>query len=150
MSGTQNYSFQVGRDISVVLVAPNGTQCDLTGVTDVKWTARYAKVMHEPINTPTQERHLPTGHDFVLTLDRRSNANDVLFNQIEAGYWAGGYPNGTQNGGQIFVYTTEMDGSTTTEMGTNVSLSMPDRGNAKQTSAIQQTIEGFASTKVTL
>ncbi len=151
MSGTLNNStFNVGRDVSVVLVAPNGTRIDLTGNIEVTWKAIAETVTHEPLNQPTRRRYLPGGHEFSLTLDRRGPSNEAFFNQVESGYWAGGYPNGSQDGGQIFVYTSEVDGSTTTEMGTNVSLFMADRTTASQKSAIKQTIEGFASTKVTM
>lgn len=145
-----NATFNVGRDVAVVLIPAEGPRIDLTGNIEVTWKAIAEAVTHEPLNAPPRRRYLPGGHEFTLTLERRGPANEELFNQIEAQYWAGGYPNGTQDGGIIYVYTTEADGSTTKEMGTNVSLFMPDRTTATQKSAIKQTIEGFASTKVTM
>jgi len=149
MSGTTTgpiTTFGVGRDISVVVISPIGVRLDLTGQIEINWRARYERVTHEPINSPTRERFLPNGHDWSMSLERRGPANEALFSAIEAGYWAGGYPNGTQDGGSIYVYVSEVNGSTTIYQGTNVSMSMPDRLTASQKTAIKQTIEGFAST----
>ena len=141
-----NTTFGVGRDISVIVITPTGVQLDLTGQISFMHKPNYHTVNHTPLNTPPQRRYLPNGHDFTLTLERRGPANEALFSSIELGYWAGGYPNGTQVGGIIYVYEYEVDGSVTSWMGTNVSLGMNERMNAKQSSAISQTIEGFAST----
>lgn len=148
MSGTtqQNASFQVGRDVQVVLVASDGTRLDLSGQIEVNWRGLYNTVTHEPLNSPTRRRYLPMGHEFTLTLERRGGANEVLFAAIEQGYWAGGYPNGTQDGGTIYVYVNELDGSVSSYMGTNVALQMTDHMRADQKSALRQTVDGFAST----
>jgi hypothetical protein len=88
---------------------------------------------------------LPSGHELTITLERRGPINETLFSLIETGYWLGGYPNGTQDGGSIYVYEAEVNGSTTVWLGTNVSLGMNDRMRAEQRTAVRQTIEGFAS-----
>lgn len=141
-----NSTFGVGRDVTAVVIAPNGTRIDLTGQIEINWRAQYETVTHEPINQPTRRRYLPNGHEFTLTLERRGPANELLFSQIEQGYWQGGYPNGSSDGGSIYLYVSEVDGSVTTYQGSNVSLMMGDRVRASQRSAISQTIEGFAST----
>jgi hypothetical protein len=141
-----NQIFAVGRDISVVVITPLGVRLDLTGMIEIHHRPIYHTVTHEPLNAPTRRRYLPTGHEFTLTLERKGNTNEALFSLIELGYWIGGYPNGTQDGGTIFVYEYEVSGGTTTHMGTNVSLGMNDRMRAEQKTAVRQTIEGFAST----
>jgi hypothetical protein len=150
MSGTvntaQNQSFSVGRDISVVVITATGIRLDLTGQIEINHRPIYHNITHEPLNSPTRRRYLPSGHEFTLTLERRGPANEALFSLIEQGYWAGGYPNGTQDGGLIYIYEYELDGSVTTHVGTNVSMAMNDRMRAQQRSAVSQTIEGFAST----
>ncbi len=143
---TKNATFGVGRDISAVVISSNGTRLDLTGEIEINWRALYETVTHEPIDSPTRRRYLPMGHEFTLSLERRGPANEQLFSQIEQGYWQGGYPNGTQDGGTIYLYVSEVDGSVTTYQGTNVSLMMNERMRASQRTAITQTIEGFAST----
>ncbi len=145
-----NQTFGVGRDISVVLISAQGIRLDLTGQIEINHRPLYHTVTHEPLNTPTRRRYLPTGHEFTLTLERRGPANEQLFSDIEQGYWAGGYPNGTQDGGTIYVYEYEVNGSVTIWMGTNVSLGMNERMRASQRTAITQAIEGFASTWVAM
>ena len=140
-----NSTFNVGRDVTAVIVASDGTRIDLIGEIEINWRALHETVTHEPINAPPHRRFLPMGHEFTLTLERRGPANEALFSQIEAGYWAGGYPNGTQDGGSIFVYVNEVDGSTTQYQGVNVALFMPERMRARQKTAVAQVIEGFAS-----
>ena len=98
-----NQTFGVGRDVTAVVIAPNGTRIDLTGQIEIQWRGLYETVTHEPINSPTRRRYLPMGHEFTLTLERRGPANESLFSLIEQGYWAGGYPNGTQDGVGISV-----------------------------------------------
>lgn len=142
----QNYTFNVGRDVAVVVIAPDGTQLDLIGQIEINWRGLYETVTHEPINSPPLRRFLPMGHEFTLTLERRGPDNEALFSQIEQGYWAGGYPNGTQNAGTIYIYVDEADGGTTTYQGNQVSLMMSERMRARQRTAVGQTIEGFAST----
>jgi hypothetical protein len=141
-----NQTFGVGRDISLVVITSLGVRLDLTGQVEFNHRPIYHAITHEPLNTPTRRRYLPSGHEFTITLERRGPANETLFSQIELGYWAGGYPNGTQDGGTLYVYENEVNGGVSIWLGTNVSLGMNDRMRAQQRSAIHQTIEGFAST----
>ena len=145
MSGATS-TFSVGRDVSVVVVTAQGQRLDLTGQIEITHRPIYHNVTHEPLNTPTRRRYLPSGHEFTMSLERRGPANEQFFSDVEAGYWAGGYPNGTQDAGTIYVFEYETDGSITTWQGTNVSIAMNERMRASQKSAITQTVEGFAST----
>jgi hypothetical protein len=147
MSGSvQANTFSVGRDVSVIVISALGVRLDLTG--QIEFTRRpiWHRVRHEPLNQPPQERQLPGGHEFSISLERKGPENEQLFSLIEQGYWAGGYPNGTQAGGTVFVYEYEPDGSVSAWMGSNVSLGLNEAMRAEQKSAIRQTIEGFAST----
>lgn len=146
MSGSQSQTFNVGRDVTAVLIAANGTRVDLVGNTEITRRPIYHNITHEPVNAPPIRRYLPAGHELTFTFERRGPDNEELFSAIEQGYWAGGYPNGATNGGSLFIYVYEPDGSTTTWQGTNVSLGMNEAMRAQQRSAIPQTIEGFAST----
>ncbi len=145
MSGTQR-TFSVGRDITAVAISPTGTKIDLSGMTEFAWKRNNTVVSHQPLNSPPQKRALPDGHDLTFSLDRMSGINDVLFSGIEQGFWAGGYPNGTSTGGQLYVYVSETDGSTSTYEGTGVTFWMEDGLGGTQKDAVKQKIMGFAST----
>ncbi len=139
-------TFNVGRDVTVVAISATGARLDLTGLTKFSVKNNVAKVTSVPLNTVPLMRALPEGHDISFDIDRKSAANDALFSQIEQGYWAGGYPNGTTGGGTLWVYITETDGSTSTFQGTGVVLWAEQEVEASQKEALKQTIGGFAST----
>jgi hypothetical protein len=142
MSGT----FSVGFDSSWVVIAPNGTRLDLTGLVDVKWTRRYKTVPHDPLTGPPQERSLPAGHELMLTAERTNAALEQLASQIEQGWWASGSADsGTSTNGSAFLYFNNPDGSQTTHQFSGASLSFPDGGNYVTEGAVKQTIRIFAS-----
>lgn len=138
-------TFSVGRDAQVVLIAPNGTRVDLTGITDYRWTPQYKDVNSSPMNGPTIRRSLPDGHNLVFSIDRNGSANEALFSQIEAGWWStGSADNGTSATGSAFIYISEPDGSTTTHQFTGVSLKLQAGGDFRSEQAVKQTIDGHA------
>ena len=144
MSGSSN--FNVGRDVSVVVITSTGARLDLTGMIEFAWKPKQNMITHEPLSVPPQMRALPAGHDLTMTIERLNGANEALFSQIEQGYWAGGYPNGTTGGGTLYYYIKETTGAQSTTEFSNVSLWMTDGGTSSAKSALKQTINGFGST----
>ena len=102
-----NSTFNVGRDVTAVIVASDGTRIDLIGEIEINWRALHETVTHEPINAPPHRRFLPMGHEFTLTLERRGPANEALFSQIEAGYWAGGIQTAPKTAGRSSSTSTK-------------------------------------------
>jgi hypothetical protein len=138
-------SFTVGRDAQAVVIAPNGTRIDLGSVTDFSHKSEYTEVMSKSLNAPKQKRFLPEGHTLKFSLDRVGSANEALFSQIEAGWWAtGSADSGTSTNGTIFIYINEIDGSQTTHQFRGVALKFDGIGDFKSEQAIKQTIEGYA------
>jgi hypothetical protein len=138
-------NFSVGRDVSAVCVAPNGTQVDLTGLTDFNWTPQYKQPRSEPLNGPPIERYIPYGHRLRFNIDRTDPNNEELISQIEQGWWtSGSASSGTWSTGTVYVYIIETDGSQTTMQFSGVSLGMTQGGDYRTDNPIKQTIEGHA------
>jgi hypothetical protein len=140
-------NFNVGKDVQLVLIAPNGQRVDLTNITDFDAKPQYKTARSDLLNNPPIERYLPAGHMISFSIDRRDGTNDRLFSQIEQNWWANGSADlGTSNQGQAFAYITETNGTQTTWQFTGVALKLTNRGDVKTDSPIKQKIEGFAST----
>lgn len=147
MAGT---IFTVGRDCQGVLVAPNGAQIDLTNGTTIEITPEYKTARCDPLNVPPAERFLPAGHRLMFTIDRRNATNDQIFTAIETAWWSvGSADNGTGSTGAFTLYTNEVGGGQTVEQYQGLALKMSKKGSISQDSPIKQTIEGYASQKVT-
>jgi hypothetical protein len=146
MSGsTLQGNFSVGRDVSAVATAPNGTRVDLTGLTDFNWAPQYKTPRSEPLNGPPIERMIPYGHRLKFSIDRTNPNNEQLISQIEQGWWTyGSADSGTWSTGTVYVYITETSGSQTTMQFSGVSLGMTQGGDYRTDNPIKQTIEGHA------
>lgn len=142
-------SFTVGRDCSLVVIAPNGTRLDISGMVDFSWTPEYQNAKSAPLNTPPMERFLPAGHRLKVSIDRNTPTNDALFSQIEAGWWAvGSIDPGTSNNGSFFIYINEISGAQSVLQFGGVSMKLTSGGDFKTDSPVKQTIECFAQTYV--
>lgn len=138
-------TFTVGRDAQAVFIAPNGTRLDLSGMTDFNWTPEYKQARSDPLNQPPIERFLPAGHRIKFTIDRNGPANDLLFSQIELGWWTQGSADpGTSDAGTVYIYIQESSGAQSTYQFSGVGLKLSQGGDFKTDSPIKQTIEGFA------
>jgi hypothetical protein len=135
--------FSLGKDCTLVLIAPTGARVDLSIVTafDSKQTVKTIHV--DPLNGPPQEAHLPAGWNGTFTIDRASSAAEDLFTQIEQNYWAGG----NFGWGQIYQYITERDGSQSTYLYSGVTLYLSESGSWHANDSVKQTITFFASTR---
>ena len=136
-------TFNLGKDCTVVLIAPTGQQVTLSIVEgfDAKQAVHSLRI--RPLNGPPQGADLPDGWNGSFTVERGSSAADDLFSQIEQGYWAGG----VFGIGQVFQYVTEVNGSTSTYQFDGVTMHLSDAGSWKADSSVKQTISFFASTR---
>lgn len=138
-------TFVVGRDVSAVFVAPNGTRLDFSGITEMKWTPKYTTVTVKPLNGPPIVRELPDGHSLSFTVERNGNANERLISQIEQGWWSvGSVDAGTSTNGSAYFFINEADGSQTTLQFSGVAMKMTSGGDFKTDSSIKQTFEAHA------
>ena len=139
-------TFNLGKDCTLVLIAPTGQQLDLSIVTGFDAKQQVHKLRIKPLNGPPQGADLPDGWEGSVSIERGSNAADNLFSTLESGYWAGG----VMGTGQIFQYITEVNGSQSVYQFNNVTMSLSDSGHWQPDSAVKQTISFFASTRKAL
>jgi hypothetical protein len=134
-------NFNVGRDCTVVLIAPTGARTDLEIVSGFEAKQDTTKVRIRPLNGPPLGADLPNGWNGSFDIERgNSNADDLIW-QIESGYWNVG----TIGVGQVYQYIAEVNGSTSTYEFTNVTLSLDDSGSYKGDASVKQKISFFAS-----
>lgn len=145
---TTTTTFTVGRDCSSVLISPYGGNVTLPLTTQITLTPEYSTAASTPINTPPLERDLPKGHRVTIAFDRVDGTVDKLFSQIEAGWWAGGTPDGGTNAAATFyVYVTEADQSITTYQYQGCSMKLTNSGSVSVDNPVKQEIQLFASTR---
>lgn len=139
-------TFSLGKDVSVIVIAPNGQRLDLSIV--VEFTARQTiqnvKVM--PLNGPPQNAHLPSGWEGTITIDRANALADRAFAEVERQFWAGG----NFGTGTIYQYVTERDGSQSGFQFNNASMNLSESGDWRSESSVRQTITFAASTRTAL
>jgi len=149
MAASVGVTFNVGRDVQAVLYAPNGVRIDLTNLTDFDVKPQYKEARSDALNQPPAVRFLPAGFMFTFNIDRRDATNDNAFLLIEQAWWAiGSQDPGTGSTGSMTVLINETNGGQTIQQYSGVALKMPNLGSIKQDSPIKQTIEGFASRRL--
>lgn len=133
-------TFSLGRDTSLVVISPLGTELSIPYVTQFDAKQETHRVTIRPLNGPPQAVDIPDGWNISIHVERASSAVDDLFAAIELGYWAGGII-GT---GEVYVYISEPDGSTSTWLYSGVTMKLTDAGTFKIDSAVTQTIDAYA------
>lgn len=136
-------TFSLGKDCQLVLVGYDGARVDLSIVTGFDAKQNMHSIRVRPLNGPTQGADVPDGWNGSFHVERGNSTVDDLFSRIELGYWAGG----NLGTGQIFQYVTERNGSVSVYQFDGVTMTLSNAGSWKQDSAVQQTIEFFASTR---
>lgn len=136
-------TFNIGRDTSLVLIAPTGARVDLSLVTGFQAKQNVHSLRVRPLTGPTQGADIPDGWDGSFEIERGSSTADDLFAQIESGFWA----TGTLGIGQIFQYVNEVNGSTSTYQYDGVTMHLSNAGDWKSDATVKETIAFFASTR---
>jgi hypothetical protein len=141
-------TFTVGRDCSAVLISPYGGNVTLPLTTTINMTPEYNTASSVPLNTPPIERDLPKGHRVTIAFDRMDGTVDKLFSQIEAGWWAGGTPDGGTNASASFyIYVNEATGGQTTYQYAGCSMKLTNSGSISPDAPVKQEIALFAQTR---
>jgi hypothetical protein len=142
-------TFTVGKDCNLVLTSPYGSNITMPLLTTIKVMPEYNSPRSDPLNTYPIERNLPKGWRVTMDFDRSGSGVDQLFSQIEAGWWAGGTPDGGTNAAaSIWLYVTEPTGGVTTYQYIGASLKLANGGDISVDNPVKMSIEAFAQTRV--
>lgn len=136
-------TFNLGKDCSLVVIAPTGQRIDLSIVMDFDAKQQVHQIRIDPLNGPPQGVDVPRGWNGTFGIERATSAADDLFSTLEQGFWAGG----VLGNGQIFQYVQEVNGSTSTYQFDGVAMHLSEAGNYKADNSVKQTISFFASTR---
>jgi hypothetical protein len=133
-------SFSTGNDIKLVFMGAYG-RVDFSHV--ISWSAKpiTKKITVNPLGRSPLMVYLPGGWNFTFKI-RRANMNaDALQALKDLNFWNGGaIPMET-----LYAYIRELDGNTSTWQFTECCSELSDAGTWAQESAVDQTVEGFAS-----
>lgn len=136
-------TFSLGKDSSLVVIAPTGQRIDLSQITGFDAKQRTHNVTVRPLNGPPQAAYVPDGWEGSFEIERGTSAADDLFATIESNFWSGG----ALGVGQVFQYVNEVNGSQSTYQYDNVTMRLGDAGNWKADASVKQKIDFFASTR---
>ena len=143
---TNSPVFIVGRDVSVILIAPNNQRFDVTNLTMFTMKPEYTVAVCRPLNTPPGEKHLPSGWRGDFSFERKDATNDKIFLSIEQGWWnAGSAQGGVGNTGSCTVFVNEVNGSRTVMQWEGVAIWQESFLDASQDKPVPQKIGMFAS-----
>jgi hypothetical protein len=135
-----NGQFNVGRDLTIVLIGPNG-RVDLTNVTGFSVKQETAPIKADRLDGVQMNAELPKGWSGTIECDRGNPVVDQLFAQIEAAWFGGsGY-----QVSQMFQYVEEAGGGISTWAYDNVALKLDDAGDWKPDQVVKQRISFIAN-----
>lgn len=136
-------NFNIGKEYSIVVIGPFG-RVDFSKVSsfDAKPSVKVVKI--NPLNSPPIARNIFDGWDVNITIERANSAADDLQALQETAFWAGVIvPSGT-----VYVYISEIDGSTSTWQYNDCTMHLEDAGSASQEKSVTQKVKIFASQRV--
>lgn len=119
-----NNRFNVGRDITVVLLDTSGSPVTISNVTNYTSKQEVADVKVDRLDSIQMTASLPKGWTGTLEFSRGDPDVDNLIADIEQTW----YTSGVYNTAALFEYITETSGATTTWRYTNVSVKYDDAG----------------------
>jgi hypothetical protein len=131
----------VGRDVSLVLLMGTGTgvttRVDMPNVTDFDAKQEKTKLKSNRLDGVIMRAALPMGWNGSFGLERGSNALENVI-AVEETAW---YTTGLYMTGMLYQYITETDGSTTTYVFDNVTITLGNAGTWKGDAFVKQTLE---------
>lgn len=140
MSGSfsSNNDFNTGNDVRLVLIAdaPIG-RVDMNYVTDFSCAQKTKDVEVKRLDGTPLNKDIPGGWAGSFSLDRASSVADDTISLMEQMYWGGQrLPNA-----QLYQYISEVNGSTSTYLFTDVTFSFANAGTWQQETAVKQSIK---------
>jgi hypothetical protein len=130
-------TFSVGRDISIILIGPDGSRVDLPNIISFDAKQETVAIKIDRIDSVQMHAELPKGWTGSFELERGNSAVDLLFAGIEENWVI----SGIYNQGQLITNIIEKNGSISTFAYDNVSLKYAEAGTWKGDSSVRQKIE---------
>ncbi len=134
--------FNIGRDVSVVLIGPLG-RVDLKNVVGFDEKQTTHKVKSRPLAGPPMQADIPDGWSGTIHVERASSVADDALSAAEASFWAGG----VLGAWQVYRFVNEVDGSSSTYRYDGCAVSLTDAGTWSADAVVKQTIAFEASTR---
>ncbi len=135
-------TFTVGSDCQIVVMGPFG-RVDLAHVTGFEAQQVTQPLRVDRLDGVQLAAELPKGWNGSFQLDRGSSAADDFIAQIEAAYHNGQ----TINGGTLYQYVNEPNGSTSTYQFNNVVFKLTSAGLYKGDAPVAQKLDFYASSR---
>ncbi|EKM99025.1 MULTISPECIES: hypothetical protein [Acidocella] len=135
-------TFSVGSDCQIVVMGPFG-RVDLSHVTGFEASQVTLPLRVDRLDGVQLGAELPKGWNGSFMLDRGSSAADDFIAQIEAAYLNGQ----SINGGTLYQYVNEPDGSTSTYQFNNAVFKLASAGLYKGDATVTQRLDFFASSR---
>ncbi|WP_298213971.1 hypothetical protein [Acidocella sp.] len=135
-------TFSVGSDCQIVVMGPFG-RVDLAHVTGFEAQQITQPLRVDRLDGVLLAAELPKGWNGSFMLDRGSSAVDDFIAQLEAAYYNGQ----TINGGTLYQYIDEPDGSTSTYQFNNAVFKLASAGVYKGDAPVAQRLDFYASTR---
>jgi hypothetical protein len=135
-------TFSVGSDCQIVVMGPFG-RVDLAHVTGFEAQQITQPLRVDSLDGVLLAAELPKGWNGSFMLDRGSSAVDDFIAQLEAAYYNGQ----TINGGTLYQYIDEPDGSTSTYQFNNAVFKLASAGVYKGDAPVAQRLDFYASTR---
>ncbi len=135
-------TFTVGSDCQIVVMGPFG-RVDLAHVTGFEASQVTQPLRVDRLDGVQLAAELPKGWNGSFLLDRGSSAVDDFIAQIEAAYHNGQ----AINGGTLYQYVNEPNGSTSTYQFNNVVFKLTSAGSYKGDAPVAQKLDFYASTR---
>lgn len=135
--------FTVGRDTTVNMTGPNGTNIILPPDQVTNFDAKPLKRedVSRPLNSPPKFLYMPDGWRLTIEADRKDASLDQYMADVEQAFWAGA----AVNAGTVFQTITEPDGSVTQWQYEGCQFWVEELGNYRADGKVAQRIEGAAS-----
>ncbi|MBB3175395.1 hypothetical protein FHR90_003250 [Endobacter medicaginis] len=134
------HTWSLGKDVSLVIVGPDGSTLDLPNVTAFTSKPSYKEVKSQVLNGPPIQRNVPDGWTGEVSFDRTSVAIDALIAVQEGSFWLAG---GDVGVGTIYQYVTESNGSTSAFEYTECAMSF-DTGSWKSDTTVEMKLKFYA------
>jgi hypothetical protein len=135
-------TFTVGSDCQLVVMGPFG-RVDLAHVTGFEAQQITAAVRVDRLDGVQLGAELPKGWSGSFTLDRGSSTVDDFIAKIEQAYLSGQ----SIQGGTLYQYVNETDGSVSTYQFSGVVFKLASAGAYRGDAAVMQKLDFFASTR---
>ncbi len=140
-------SFSTGRDCQLVVIGPAsatgqaGARVDLSHVTGFESRQLTHPIRIDRLDGVHIAAELPKGWEGHFELERGSAAADNFIDGLEQAWHNGGL----LEGGTLYQYVTEADGSTSTYQFDGAVFKMTNAGQWKGDAAVRQRLDFFAS-----